>query len=207
MIDRWLLFAKASIYMNVLLALGKVALGIYSMSLFLCMSAFYNLGMAVARQIALKGYKEKRSEYQIYRKVGITLAVSGAIFIIYCLRLFLHGSAVQYSMYESLAIATITFSEIGAAIYGVVLTGKGYSPTLAAIKLTSLASSLISLVLTQSAILSFTAEGDMSFYNGLSGMVFGGSATLIGVFMIVYGYLVISGRHTPKAMQKQEAEL
>jgi hypothetical protein len=185
--------------MNVALAVGKLAIGIYSMSLFLCVSALYNVGLAYARRVALKGYGKKQAEYQIYRKVGVVLTISGVIFVIYCLRLFLHVSEARFSMYESLAIAAITFSEIGAAVYGVVVTGKGYSPILASIKLTSLASSLVSLVLTQSAILSFTAEGNMAFYNGLSGMIFGGSAALIGVFMTLYASFVIDGHCVPKA--------
>jgi alcohol dehydrogenase class IV/divalent metal cation (Fe/Co/Zn/Cd) transporter len=205
-IERWLFFAKASACLNIALAAGKLALGAYSMSLFLCVSALYNVGVACARRIALKGYRSNQAEYRTYRKIGVVMAVSGAVFIVYCLRLFLHGSNVRYSLIESLIIATITFAEIGSSVYGIAVTGNGYSPVLVALKLTSLASALISLALTQTAILSFTADGDMSFYNGLSGMVFGGGAALIGVCMALYASSIISGRYIPKTVAEAEKQ-
>jgi hypothetical protein len=93
---------------------------------------------------------------------------------------------------ESLIIATVTFAEIGMAVYGIKTTQTRRMPAVAATKLTNLASSLISLVLTQAAILSFTTMDDLSFFNGISGILFGGIAALIGVGMIVRGGRVLS---------------
>jgi hypothetical protein len=61
---------------------------------------------------------------------------------------------------------------------------------ISAIKLTDLTSALVSLVLTQTAILSFTTQGDMSYFNGISGMLFGGIATLIGIYMMIRAALI-----------------
>lgn len=53
-------------------------------------------------------------------------------------------------------------------------------------KLTSLTSSIICLVLTQTAIMSFAYKGDASFANGLSGMTFGGCAAVIGLYIVIH---------------------
>ncbi|OMD55328.1 hypothetical protein BSK51_04570 [Paenibacillus odorifer] len=74
-----------------------------------------------------------------------------------------------YSMHVALAITCMTFVEIVMAVHGaIVMMRKGKAPAVSAIKLSNLAASLISLVLTQTAILSFTHQGDMSYYNGLA---------------------------------------
>lgn len=192
--ERWLLFTKGSILLNLGLALGKLAVGVVSGSIFLCINAFYNAGMAAAKRTALYGYRkghpdaetnEPQREYPACLAVGAIVLASSAIYIIYCLRLFLFGSDTRYSDIVSITIAAFTFTEIGLAVYGVAGLRHGREPAMLAVKLVNLATSLISLVLTQSALLSFTAEGDSSFYNGLSGMLFGGCAMLIGLGMML----------------------
>jgi divalent metal cation (Fe/Co/Zn/Cd) transporter len=183
-IERWLFFANTSFYGNLALAAGKLAIGIYTASLFLCISALYNVGIALCKLVAVRGYRAETG-LKSYQKVGIILTVSGIVFIVYCLRLFFHGSNVIYPMEVALAIAAITFSEIGAAIYGIVIARHYKAHAISAMKLTSLSSALISMALTQTAILSFTEKIDVSYYNGLSGVICGGVAALIGVYMIV----------------------
>lgn len=40
--------------------------------------------------------------------------------------------------------------------------------------------------LTQTAILSFTTEGDMSKYNVIGGIIFGVLSAIVGIYMIAY---------------------
>lgn len=62
---------------------------------------------------------------------------------------------------------------------------KNKTPLLHAIKTINLAASLITLVLTQAAILSFAQGGDHDpSVNALLGLVTGGCAVLLGVYMI-----------------------
>lgn len=214
-IERWLFYATVSVYGNLALAVVKLAAGIYSVSFFLCVHALYNAGIAWAKHVAVRGckagkqqpdamnpYGYGRREYRCYKNAGMILTASSAIFIIYCLKLFLFGSW-QYDLKEAaIAIAAVTFTEIGMALYGVILARKGKEPAISAIKLTNLASSLISLVLTQSVLLSFATDGDYSHYNGLSGLIFGGCALAIGLFMTIHMSRVMNGKNHPSVFRK-----
>ena len=52
--------------------------------------------------------------------------------------------------------------------------------------MTNLATAVISLQLTQTAILSFTNVGtDLSYYNGIGGIIFGSVSLLISVIIII----------------------
>lgn len=89
-------------------------------------------------------------------------------------------------MYIALAIATFTFTEIGLNIRGVIVERKNHAPLIHAIKMINLSSSLICLVLTQTAILSFASDlPTHAKENGLMGIIMGGVATLIGIYMIL----------------------
>lgn len=215
-IERSISYAKVSFYMNIVMAVGKMIVGVYTASIFLCIYALYNVGLALAKTTAVKGYLAGkrppddthvygygREEYKSYFRVGVILTTSSIVFIIYCLRLFLYGGSASYSMDVALAIAFMTFIEIGMSVRGSIVTiRKGISPAVSAIKLSNLAASLISLVLTQTAILSFTHQGDMSYYNGLAGLIFGGLSALIGVGMILHMQRVLNGKHYPSVKKK-----
>uniref|UniRef100_UPI00403F76F6 cation transporter n=1 Tax=Paenibacillus sp. FSL E2-0201 TaxID=2954726 RepID=UPI00403F76F6 len=80
--------------------------GLYTASIFLCIYALYNVGLALAKATAvkrhLKGkrppdethpYGYGREGYKSYFRVGVILTTSSIVFIIYCVRLFLYGGA------------------------------------------------------------------------------------------------------------------
>ena len=62
---------------------------------------------------------------------------------------------------------------------------KSHVPLLHAIKTINLATSLISLVLTQSAILSFADENQNPSTNGIMGALAGSCALLLGIYMLL----------------------
>lgn len=212
---RWIYFAKVSVYINSILALVKLLTGIYTLSVFMCVNAFYNVGMAIVKFIVVKGHNEanrlsdgsnpngyRRIEYYYYRLVGIILAITSSIYVIYCIRLFFYGNNTYYSMRVSIAIAAFTFTEIGTSIYGVAITKWEKEPVIKALKLSNLSSSMISVVLTQTAILSFTQKSDYSFANGLAGLIFGGSAVCIGVYMIIHMSCIMKGKNERRVIKK-----
>ncbi len=206
--QRALVFARLSVILNAALALGKIAMGLYSPSFFLCLNGLYNLGIGGAKLAALKGYRESRKEpddahsegygeeeYRYYYLVGIILLIASIIYMLYCIRMLTGGrSSIQYTIIMGIAIAAVTFTEIGLAIHGIIATRRSRSPVMEALKLTNLAASMISLVLTQTAIMSAVAEGDHTFYFGVTGILFGGLAALTGLHMIVRMYLVLHGK-------------
>ena len=181
----------AAVAGNVLVGIGKLALGICSLSFFTCVSALYTFGMVVAKCCALAGIfksKSKNEQYRYYTLSGIILIIASLLYIAYSVRLFFYPVTTTYHIYIALAIAAFTFTEITINIRGVIVERHNRTPLIHAIKMLSLASSLICLSLTQAAILSF-ASTEVDIYpaaNGLIGLFTGALATGLGIFMVVW---------------------
>lgn len=186
--SRMLHLAGASSTVNLLLGLGKLLFGALSLSAFVCASGLYTLGMVLTRYCALTGVvrgKDASTQHHYYRCSGVMLVFTSLAYMVYSGWLYFHAKEVAYHEYIAMAIATFTFAEIGLNIRGVVLYRTDKSLLLHAIKTINLAASLISLVLTQSALLSFAEEGGHDpAVNALLGLVMGGCAALLGIYMI-----------------------
>lgn len=195
---------KLSMSFNGILAVAKVILGVYTLSLFPILSACYSLGIMIAKYFAITEHKRtkessiseeiERRHYRCYQLIGVVVLVSSLLFVIYSLRLFIiQEPLVKYSTIGAITIAAVTFFEIGAAIRGVFLARKKEDRLMESIRLTNLATALISLVLTQTAIMSFAHGGDYTIYIGCSGVLFGGIAAIIGGYMIAKGRVHMNG--------------
>lgn len=174
---------------NLLLGLGKIISGLLSLSAFVCVNGCYTLGMVLARYCALAGVlrtKDIRTQYRYYRWSGIILIFASLAYMIYSGWSWFHPRYTVYHEYIALAIATFTFTEIGLNVRGVFVNRRNKTPLLHAIKIINLAASLITLVLTQSALLSFAGNKEHNpSVNALLGLVTGGCAALLGCYMIL----------------------
>lgn len=189
---------------NFMVGIGKLGMGLRSLSFFTCVSAFYTFGMVIAKACALKGLvKEKAPGEQnhYYKLSGIILIIASVLYVVYSTRLLWHPMVSHYDKYVGLGIATFAFTELGLNIRGVIVERHNHTLLFHAIRMINLASSLICLVLTQTAILSFTHDSmsdyDPSISNGLMGILMGTAATLIGCVMLW---------RVRKIKQKQEME-
>ena len=184
--------AELTLILNILLGIGKLAVGIFSRSFFVCVSGFYTFGMAAAKCFALSGIIKSKTEKQQrlkYKLTAATLIIASLIYIGYSTRLFFYPQTGEYSIYTGLLIAAFTFTELVLNIRGVILERKSNSPLFHALKTVSLASTLICLVLTQTAILSF-ADPQLEAQpaaNGLMGVLMGTAAMVLGILMLVRG--------------------
>lgn len=186
-VSRALHLAGISGAWNILLGLGKIISGLLSFSGFVCVSGFYTLGMVFARYCALAGVvqaKNVKEQYRYYRLSGSILIVASLLYMAYSGWAYYHPKYTAYPKYIALAIATFTFTEIALNIRGVLVNRKNGTLLVHALKTINLAASLLSLVLTQSAILSI-AQGEYHnpSSNALLGLLAGGAAALLGVFM------------------------
>lgn len=173
---------------NILMGLFKIASGALALSIFTCVNGFYTLGMVLARYCALAGVvktKDISEQYRYYRWSGIVLIVASCLYIAYSIRAYFHPTYMAYHPYIAMGIATVTFVEIGLNLRGVLVFRKDRSPLLHALKTINLATSLISLVLTQAAILSFADEIQNPASNGILGALMGACAALLGVYMLL----------------------
>ena len=109
-------------------------------------------------------------------------------------RLFFGGSAGQYSEVMALAIAAYTFVEFGIQIHDLIKLRKQHDLEAEALRLVSLCGILVSFVLTQTAIMSFSEQAEHNFSDGLAGVVFGGLIVLVGVTVFIR-YKFYQARH------------
>lgn len=173
---------------SLLIAVGKLIMGIAFLSVFTCINAFYSMGMVLAKACLLKGILEEGERMQVNfrcRQAAVILILSSLLYMIYSLRLFWMPVVDQYHPYAGIAIAAFTFFELGINIRGIVINRHRHLRLFWALRMISFASSLICLVLTQTAILAFTNPGiDHSSANALIGLLMGAAAALIGVGML-----------------------
>jgi len=183
--SRSLQITGAAATAGIFIAIGKLIMGILSLSFFTCANAFYSFGMIGAKSIALTGIRkaqDKQGQYQYCFFSGVVLLVTSLLYIIYSIRLFFIPITSSYNMYVAISIATVTFAEIGLNIRGVIVTRHNHTLLIHAIKMINLSASLITLVLTQTALLSFTNIEtntlEISKGNGLIGILMGTVATI-----------------------------
>lgn len=192
--QRWkrsLQVTAAACLANSVIAIGKLVIGIFSLSLFTCINALYTFGMVIAKGCALAGVykaKNKKEQYRYYSLSGVVLITVSVLYIAYSVRLFFYPVSSSYHMYIGIGIATFTFTELTLNIRGVIIERHNHTPLIHAVKMINLASSLICLVLTQTALLSFAGTGVVENYshvNGIMGVIMGSLATLLGIIMVV----------------------
>lgn len=162
-----------SYLINVFMFILKVIVFLITKSYGVLISSFYNLIIGFTKK---KIYSNNKYDY-----VGYMIILASFCFIVYSVLVIIEHKLVNYNLYNGLLVATISFFDIGYSIYGIVKS-KCKNKQLHTLKLVNLATSLISLQLTQSAILSFTQVGvDNSLYNGLIGILAGIGAILVGI--------------------------
>ena len=183
---RKLVFTRITILKDAFLVVGKTAISVISLSFFMFASALYSVGMGVARFYAVRMHAQERvRQIKSYRYVGIIIFAASICYVIYSTRLFRGGKTELYSMYIALVIALYTFVEFGINIREAFRLRKSKALEAKAFRAISLSSTLLCFVLTQTTIISFASEGDNSFANALAGVVFGGLAALVGLYIIV----------------------
>lgn len=180
------IFHFASVGKDGFMVLVKLVMSIASASFFMFANALFSCGIGLARYVALKMQgKETAGQLRLYRWICAILSFSGLCYAGYSVRLFFGGSAGQYSEVMALAIAAYTFVEFGIQIYDLIKLRKKRDLEAEALRLVSLCGILVSFVLTQTAIMSFSEPGEHNFSDGLAGVVFGGLVVLVGIVALL----------------------
>ena len=194
--------SRFSLASNAFVAVCKMVMGIFSTSIFLFISAFYSLGCAASKQTYFVGLAyskiDKEQETKYYLKIAIMLLFTDIIYIIYMIRLFFIPSVSHYPKIVGIALATISTLEMYFAISGLIKSKKRNELLLSGLKCVSL-----SIVLAQTAILSFTMpEIDSSIYNAITGTSLGFVCIIIAIAMFFkYNRVVKSKKLAQKAYQ------
>lgn len=181
---KYISFRKISTSLNAILGLIKIILAIFSNSILLFIYSFYNISMSIAKRTSVR--EKQKYEYENFYFCGIIVLISSISYVLYSDYIYFNGSNAEYHMYIAIGIATLAFYNITMAIIGLIRAKKRKDIKNQTIKLTNLASSFISMSLTQTAILSFTTKSDMSKYNAIGGIIFGMLSAIVGIYMIIY---------------------
>jgi len=184
---RALRFAALSSVTNAVIAAGKIALGLYTLSLFVCVNGLYNAGVALAKFFSSSSVngRDERARRANYRRAGLLILASSAAYMAYCARMALHGDAAMvYDTTTALAIATFTFAAIGVAARGAVLDQGSRNLTLMAARRVNLVTALNTLTLTQSALMGLSESAEVVARScGVTGIIFGAVSAVIGLRM------------------------
>jgi hypothetical protein len=181
----FLIFTRFTILKDAFLVAAKSVISVLATSFFMFVNALYSGGMGIARYVAIAMHKQdSKRKLGSYRLVGIIISISSICYALYSVRLFFGGSAGVYDMNVALVIALYTFVEFGINVKEAVKLRKSKALEAKALRAISFASTLICFVLTQTAIMSFAAEGDNSFSNALAGVVFGAMAAIVGLYVV-----------------------
>jgi hypothetical protein len=179
-------------------------MGLYNVSFLIFVSGIYNIGLSIAKAVAVKAYHEingkaapslsqqpdnihlnKQKEYRYYQLVGIIVLIASTAYTIGSIRVLVgERSATQYSTVTMVGIGCIIAVEIIISMQGIFTWRREKQPILEAIKLTSLISSLIGLVLVQTVILSHDGS-EPNIYFDYGGIFFGVISLCISLYMIV----------------------
>ncbi len=164
---------------NLFMVVIKIILFFLTANYAFIIYSFYSLSIGLTKKNIFFNRKGK------YTIVGILLAISSILFINYSYFVIQTHYSVAYDSYKSITIATIIFVDIGLAIVGIAKSNKHSNLQNKILKLTNLATSLISLELVQTALLSFTQTGiDNSLFNGIAGIIFGACSLIISFYVI-----------------------
>lgn len=169
-------------------------IGVFTFSVFMIMNAFYNAGMGFARYIVLNALNQKRSdkkEFEVFRTAGWVLLFSSVLYVLYTVCGLSAGQKEKFPPIIAIGIVAVVCTEIVVNAVGLISTRRTRHLALHANKCISLASSLINLVLVQTALMSLP-EWHLAFvFNGISGIFFGTCAALLGVYMLLFEKLEI----------------
>lgn len=192
-VRRPLRIAAISVAGNLAMAAWKVALGAAAPSLLLVMVGMFNVGVAVAKIVVLRGVASEASErppYRAYRRSGAVLVAFALPFLTVCgLAAAGLGGHGAYDLPVAIAIAAVTFFEAGLAVHGILSARRQRSAAVEAVKWVNLSGALILLVLTQDAlrIASGADPGDVARAGGMMGLACGAAVALIGGMMLARG--------------------
>lgn len=166
-----------------LIGVGKIIMALLSHSWLVFIHAVYNIIKASAKHYALK---ERKEHYSTMFYSGLLVIAASTIYLVYSIYIYAFGSTASYHMYIAIGIAAVTTYELTVAIHGLRKAKRTDESQKETVEYVNLASALISVSLTQTAILSYTNKGaDMSKAYAIGDAVFGFLALTVGLFMLL----------------------
>lgn len=180
------IFLKLSLIFNFVWAVCKIIFGVFTFSYFFCVSGASTILFGFVKKVYIKyfnsnDYDEKRTKSII---ISVLLIFSSVLFTFYMARLFFIKQTNEYGLIVSILIAAVSFTELILSIYNFIKSKKSTDVLLKSFKGCSLVSSCYAMAITQIALLSAT-DNQSNFYNGITGVIFGCIAIIIGLYLLI----------------------
>jgi hypothetical protein len=181
-----------SVSINALFGVGKLILGIYLLSGWFITNAIYYLILSSARGQALQKYtvanqieqsvERFQMEYAVFKQSGVFLCLLGVSYLLISVRMYLSEDAIVYGGTIVFLIATVAFTKLGIAIYGIAANRRQKGPIVYTLKMFSLTDAMVSIVITQYTLLTMQ-QSPLALK---SSSLFGMGCSLIFIFIGVY---------------------
>jgi len=178
--ERMVLTAAVTVFFGFFVAVGKIAIGIFSDYL-LCAVGAFNLMLAVAKLICVRGAKKEFGKRNA--SVAACLFFGGVFYALYMILSLVNPAPPrEYSLTVSVSIAAVAFAEMGVSIFGLVRTRrKGHAYR--ALKIIGFITALTALLTAQIALLAFTGADEAAAYNNYTGIGIACITVLLALFI------------------------
>lgn len=123
-------------------------------------------------------------ELNVYKRGGVFLCFLGASYLLVCLRMYVVGDAFIYEGYIVYLVATVAFSKLAFAIYGTIANRHLKNPIISTLKMINFTDAMVSIVVTQTTLLSMEASPHALKVSALFGMGCSALFCLIGMWMM-----------------------
>ncbi|MEC0134272.1 hypothetical protein [Paenibacillus odorifer] len=193
--DRTAMFNAASLVINAFIGIGKLILGLYLLSGWFITNALYYLILCIAKGQVLHKYTLAKKvsspqqrysmELYVYKRGGVFLCLLGVSYLLVCLRIYLVGDALVYEGYIVYLVALIAFTKLGFAIHGNIVNRHLNNPIISTLKMISFTDAVVSIVVTQMAVLTMKGSPQALNASALFGMGCSVLFCLGGIWMML----------------------
>jgi hypothetical protein len=151
---------------------GLLAAGAWLGSGWCVANAIYYLVLGASRAYLLRRLRQPSSTdgIRVYRRAGLLLGVVGVSYFFVGVDLVGVGEAPTSTGLAVYAVATVAFTKLGLAVSAVVGSRRSGASVVRAIQVTRLADALISIAVTQYALLTMTGAPNAADYSGKTAM-------------------------------------
>ncbi|MGG7212699.1 cation transporter [Clostridium nigeriense] len=202
-------YLTLSFYKNALMGIIKILLGVFTNSVLVIANAFYNIVLCIGKIVTIlnRDIKEVswKKKFEIIDTgkgnekessgifLGVTIILLGMVFIGASIHSLETKEVRSYHWVEVYLLTLCTFIKIMVNTYELIKLRKiGHS--FLSIKLTNFTDGILSLYITQEAILSMKEIDNRWYYNGIVGISLSIIVCIIGFTLIFYTMIVLKSK-------------
>ncbi|MDR1387275.1 MAG: hypothetical protein LBJ44_06735 [Propionibacteriaceae bacterium] len=185
---------------------GLLATGLCAGTAWYAADAAYYLALALIRAYLLRRLlasagSGEADEGTAFRRAGYGLAATGVAYFTVAAAMFFAGHAPHHTGLAPYGVAVMAFAKAGLAITGTLSARGAGSPVRLALRIVALCDALVSMSLTQYALMSLVADPDAASTSASVGM---GFAALIATCGLVMALREPAQRPAADRLEKEE---